>query len=144
MGCRYLAGVWEESFISDLAWKASWNRGSPATKPMTDMPSWSWASIEGAVDTNLDFTEPLGHRNEIARLMDVHGTPRTANRFGDIKDAWATVEGLVFSAESVNHDLTDGRSYKVWFEGSDKLGSAKSLGLCTRHYPRPRRHCFGL
>lgn len=43
---RYLAGLWEETIISSLLWRA----GHPCHRPATyRAPSWSWASIDGPV-----------------------------------------------------------------------------------------------
>jgi hypothetical protein len=45
---RYIAGLWERTLLSDLAWH---NSRYPAARPSTFCaPTWSWASIKSAVD----------------------------------------------------------------------------------------------
>lgn len=47
---RYLAGLWEDSLIQDLAWCNSHSHDQ-APKPSTwRAPSWSWASIDNQVE----------------------------------------------------------------------------------------------
>lgn len=76
VGCRYLAGIWEEDLIRGLSWTAAWfyssEMGQPLTRPLetskieqklltervTRAPSWSWASVEGTVRVDAsDFGE---------------------------------------------------------------------------------------
>lgn len=64
VGCRYLAGLWEDDLVRGLSWVSMWmyasNRGKPLTRPVASKkeqhskkivraPSWSWASVDGAV-----------------------------------------------------------------------------------------------
>ncbi|KAL9616493.1 MAG: hypothetical protein Q9160_008636 [Pyrenula sp. 1 TL-2023] len=65
LGCRYLAGIWEDDMIRGMSWMTvqAYNKhmGQPLTRPttstkehlprkkLTRAPSWSWASVEGCV-----------------------------------------------------------------------------------------------
>ena len=54
IGGRYLAGIWETEICRQLGWAIM---DSVATRPSTyRAPSWSWASIDGKVNTSqLEF-----------------------------------------------------------------------------------------
>ncbi|KAL9620972.1 MAG: hypothetical protein Q9160_004490 [Pyrenula sp. 1 TL-2023] len=64
VGCRYLAGLWEDDLVRGLSWVSMWmyasNRGKALTRPVVSKkeqhskkivraPSWSWASVDGAI-----------------------------------------------------------------------------------------------
>ncbi|KAK0502226.1 heterokaryon incompatibility protein-domain-containing protein [Armillaria luteobubalina] len=48
---RYIAGLWEHQLPSSLMWYS--RLGTECRPPCYRAPSWSWASIEGAVDVEL-------------------------------------------------------------------------------------------
>ncbi|PTB41750.1 hypothetical protein M441DRAFT_89475 [Trichoderma asperellum CBS 433.97] len=45
---RYLAGLWEATFIIDSCW--SMDEFSRRPKELRNIPSWSWASVTGGID----------------------------------------------------------------------------------------------
>ncbi|PMD17228.1 HET-domain-containing protein, partial [Hyaloscypha hepaticicola] len=46
MGCRYLAGPWEDSLVAQLVWS---NHGESLRATTYQAPSWSWASRPGKI-----------------------------------------------------------------------------------------------
>jgi hypothetical protein len=84
LGCRYLAGLWEDDLVRGLLWLSRNDVvfGAPVSKrkvllsrpverntkkphvlgqPATRAPSWSWASVEGPVLTS-SFNQPDKYR----------------------------------------------------------------------------------
>lgn len=50
--CRYLAGLWEDNFLSDLQWFSRSLDGAPTKNrryPEYVAPTWSWASVAGPI-----------------------------------------------------------------------------------------------
>jgi hypothetical protein len=50
--CKYLYGLWEDDLITGLTWKTISLRNSRIERAIDRAPSWSWASIDGAVSTS--------------------------------------------------------------------------------------------
>ncbi|KIN07080.1 hypothetical protein OIDMADRAFT_150338 [Oidiodendron maius Zn] len=48
-GDRYLAGLWEQSLIDDLAWNPCYNLPTKPRPEVFRAPSWSWASVTESV-----------------------------------------------------------------------------------------------
>jgi hypothetical protein len=44
-GDRYLAGLWEQSLIDDLAWNSCYNMPTLPRPEVFRAPPWSWASV---------------------------------------------------------------------------------------------------
>jgi hypothetical protein len=76
---EYIAGLWKDSILEDLLWQAD----KPASRPALDLraPSWSWASVVGAVSYN-NMPE-YGH----ARVVDVDCTPAGSDPTGELSCA---------------------------------------------------------
>ncbi|PSN64672.1 HET-domain-containing protein [Corynespora cassiicola Philippines] len=51
---RYIAGLWQETLLEDLLWRAAHPNSQLCTSDDSKVPSWSWASISGEVK----FIEP--------------------------------------------------------------------------------------
>jgi len=95
----YVCGLWRQRLADGMTWRS----GAFGTNPPTPgrltksyrAPSWSWASIEGPVDTCYDreaVYEPIFH----VELTDV--VPATSNRYGDVASASARVVGHMVPA----------------------------------------------
>lgn len=88
---RYLAGLWEDSLVQDLSWRAIWTpRPSVdvAPKPSTwRAPSWSWASI----DTQVGFSSNFKPR---CTVISVDCTGKGTNPFGEVLSGTLTLHGL--------------------------------------------------
>jgi hypothetical protein len=69
---RYLAGLWERDLVMDLQWSCSRDQNRSDGKPRRMLrakdyvaPSWSWASVDGAVDDFVHVWEDEGDNGGI-------------------------------------------------------------------------------
>lgn len=95
MGSRYVAGLWQDSIIQDMAWKqVSATDGTCSPLP-TDYraPSFSWASID--YWSYYPFTTFHGdwHLIPSCSVLDVGTVVPGHNPFGKVSDAWITIQG---------------------------------------------------
>lgn len=91
-GLRYVAGLWKENIIQELVWAQEWGHLTPLP-PDYVAPSFSWASI------NLDVTSSYEGDDRIWKLdpchstiCDVESVALGRNPFGQVSDAWLTVQ----------------------------------------------------
>jgi hypothetical protein len=90
---RYLAGLWEQTLIPDLAWSTG-HSGVPPERPPYRAPSWSWASVDGPVGTAAPTTTL--QKPSTLVVHDVYIEPKSWDaRFGAVVDARLTVTGMV-------------------------------------------------
>lgn len=69
----YLAGLWKNYVIDQLFWSAS---ASAVRSPTYRAPTWSWASIDGPVISNFNWSDVGGEgerqrSREMAKILDV-------------------------------------------------------------------------
>jgi hypothetical protein len=71
---RYLAGLWEDTFLDDLNWMVPIQAGDEDTRsrrPKSTTPSWSWASLGSAnILWKYEFKE-----NPVCKIVEVSCTP---------------------------------------------------------------------
>ena len=81
-GEEYVAGLWRSTFLSDLLWLVS-DGASRARLSEFRAPTWSWASVEGAVyshdpgsidDLEISFMATVENINIVAHAKDRHKT----------------------------------------------------------------------
>jgi hypothetical protein len=91
-GDDYLAGLWRSNLIEGLLWRTSKPRYSIGAYRA---PSWSWASVDGAVGTmNLGAsTEDINEWTDIATVLDCQVTLKGRNPFGEVSAGWLKIEG---------------------------------------------------
>ncbi|KAH8743415.1 heterokaryon incompatibility protein-domain-containing protein [Hyaloscypha sp. PMI_1271] len=96
-GCEqdYFAGLWRETFLAHLLWKAKkildgYDESTVRLENVYVAPSWSWASIEGPVEFDLDeIAEPLLH------ILEVTTTLASGDRFGNLIGGSLVVRGVL-------------------------------------------------
>lgn len=54
---EYIAGMWRNTLLEDLRWTAA---RSATPRPLSNIPSWSWASVTGAI--GYGFSDPSWKR----------------------------------------------------------------------------------
>jgi hypothetical protein len=93
-GYEYLAGVWRQELPAALLWeKKGWNYlKSPAGYRA---PSWSWASLEGAIrvpfdSTDLELDDPYFWISSVISAECSYWPPDTLST---VKSAWLDIEG---------------------------------------------------
>ena len=109
---EYYAGIWEHNIIINLQWEAT-NTNRSKRHGTYVSPSFSWASISGAViwytDTETPATEAT---HDFATIVDVSCTSITSDPFGAISDGHITLRGRVVDMkidESKIQWVPDGR-----------------------------------
>jgi hypothetical protein len=119
---QYLAGLWKENIVEQLAWFVStWD----VTRPKTyRAPSWSWASVNGRIHFRQEYWET---RIDHIRLVDAQVTATKSGPFGEVENAFLQLlsRALVKARVSVDQDLEKGNlqasgfelpSYNVWYD----------------------------
>ena len=109
---RYLAGLWQDTFVEDLLWHRRrmqrWGEAvgtlSCARPAIWRAPTWSWASITGAVEFQYDERAERNH-DFTSHIQDfntkmLHTSEDTT---GQVKEARLTISGRVASAK-IRHD----------------------------------------
>lgn len=91
MGLRYVAGLWKENIVKDLAWKQdSW---TDLPLPTNDMaPSFSWASINGRVSYVFQKYDWVWRWIPCSSISDVGAVSPGRNPFRKVSDAWITIQ----------------------------------------------------
>lgn len=147
---HYLAGLWDNDLVFQLAWINVEGHTTPPRKHIGDAeyvaPSWSWASIEAPSQPRRIFNSD---RNLIA-LADVLASKvalKTDFAFGSVTGGWLRLRGRLkgvkaastkalydWDKSSKSTSLTDETTReKLWFcsdtvEGYELVASRKSIG----------------
>lgn len=95
MGFRYVAGLWEENIIQDLAWtRVSWSKSTLSPLPIRyRAPSFSWASINDRICYFFGAYHKSWHWISYSSVSDIRSVVPGQNRFGKVIDAWITIRG---------------------------------------------------
>ncbi|ORY09167.1 heterokaryon incompatibility protein-domain-containing protein, partial [Clohesyomyces aquaticus] len=87
LGPTYLAGLWHEHLAAQLLWRV-WDDKKSARPEQYRAPSWSWASIDGWIMPEREFSE----ERVAIEIIDCTTTPVDARvPYGAIKSASLTV-----------------------------------------------------
>lgn len=113
----YLAGLWQSNFLEGLTWYPAPNSISverklppedqpwPPQMPFKDVPSWSWAAVNGSV---AHFGSEVHHWN--AKLESAVVEPMNKNPYGVVKGgARVTLSGWSIKVIISESDHVDGR-----------------------------------
>ncbi|KAK0236516.1 heterokaryon incompatibility protein-domain-containing protein [Armillaria nabsnona] len=89
---RYLAGLWEHQLPGSLLWHIP-HRGESRCRPgIYRAPSWSWAAIDGRIDSR----ECWFMAEDICTIIHCTVTPaRSDNAFGEVVDGYLVLETIV-------------------------------------------------
>lgn len=94
MGLRYVAGLWEESIVKDLAWKQDSCLPLPLlTNNMA--PSFSWASINRRVSYVFGQYDHVWRWIPCSSISDIGAGLPGRNPFGKVSDAWITIQAPI-------------------------------------------------
>lgn len=97
-GDYYLAGLWKGDVVGGLLWAASTTEKLQRTTEYR-APSWSWASVEGAIyyEGILAWnSEDLGVPPEFElEVLDAQSKPAGLNPFGAVHGGHITIRGLL-------------------------------------------------
>lgn len=122
-----IAGLWRESFLSDLLW----NVERPSMKQKNEgsyrAPTWSWASRVGEVLNTQDLG--MYTRTWKAKLLDAAVIGKAVN--GQIEGGYARLKGMMRKVKLVKEDNEgyDDCDYRMTWTWKDDDGKEKEEGL---------------
>lgn len=103
----YLCGHWRADLEENLAWSSgayASNPPSPGRLPERyRAPSWSWASIEGPVDTCFDYEDDY---EPIFKVLEAGITPIGKNTRADACDGFVRVSGYLLPGTMTSSVIT--------------------------------------
>ncbi|KAJ4993159.1 hypothetical protein SVAN01_01511 [Stagonosporopsis vannaccii] len=109
-GDRYLAGLWESSFVEDLLWR-SISTGKKGLQPRPDKwraPTWSWASVDSAVGTRgYEYNHGNDHGSSLVPCIDVlavNCVPAGEDITGELSSGYVVLRGWIMAARLRMHD----------------------------------------
>jgi hypothetical protein len=133
----YLAGLWKGDLARDLLWHVT----STGTRPSGyQAPSWSWASVEGAVVFNnsgaRSSDSPLA-----VEILDAYVDSGNKGPFGVLKGACLKVAAPIFQVSLHDQNMTAGghpSPQKLAINGRAYSKSEKNLSISVEDEQR----CF--
>ncbi|KAL9079693.1 MAG: hypothetical protein Q9157_001419 [Trypethelium eluteriae] len=105
IGARYLAGVWENDIVRELAWRILSNEMvKPPAILSSDYiaPSWSWAAASRGIHFAFDNRDKPMHTG--IRVVDSDVTIKGLNPLGAVEHGWIDLKGMVLDCV-VEQDL---------------------------------------
>ncbi|KAK0715200.1 heterokaryon incompatibility protein-domain-containing protein [Lasiosphaeris hirsuta] len=104
---RYLAGLWEKTFLDDVAWMVV--PASLDKQPKSGhLPSWSWASVSLRVMYRGPFTAKL------ARVHEVSYAARGPSHLGDAAEAAVTLEAILLDVSRLGRHFPPEHAMDTW------------------------------
>jgi hypothetical protein len=88
IGCRYLAGLWETEFVSQLLWE---NAANSTRSTTYQAPSWSWASRSGKVK----FPREGRYGKVAVNLLDIGVSTVGGSKFGQVTSGFVKMVGCL-------------------------------------------------
>lgn len=122
-GDRYFAGLWRESLAEEIRWRSL----DPQKRPQYRAPSWSWAAIDGPVDSY--FFDPQDGGIEYAHVLSVSVIHSGKDTFGAVLDGNLSLRcGLIVGGTIAAHDVA--RSTRTTCPICPQRKSNVDLGIC--------------
>jgi hypothetical protein len=127
LNSSYLAGLWEFDLAKELMWASSWSAfGSDLSLPSIEdgyAPSWSWASVSGAVRFVPEAQRPRFHL--VWKVHSVQFRRLGLDPFGRGEGSIA-IEGHLLPLRWASETL-------VWFSPADNEDCTKPVLFCADH-----------
>ena len=114
----YLAGLWRKELPSGLMW-ATRNglqaNGELTYRPKTyRAPSWSWASIEGAIQISPQVSPGEERWVELCQILEAKTTPLGQDSTGQVSDGYIKVRGRLLGTEKLSfHTSPKGKVVQI-------------------------------
>jgi hypothetical protein len=137
-GDTYLAGLWKAALHFELMWlqDPAADDFHHARRPtIYRAPSWSWASVEGAIA----FSGPFENENLVAEVVQCRVSPvDPSNAFGEVSDGRLVIRGPLRSLDAnliqdyFHINSTDHREVslaKLYLDGDEVLPSSTAVSL---------------
>ncbi|KAK0627887.1 heterokaryon incompatibility protein-domain-containing protein [Immersiella caudata] len=114
---RYLAGLWEDTIIFDLAWAGHGERANPWYAP-----TWSWASLQGGRMSHVMIAYKGTTHQKEAQLVCIDIKPDVPDATGLLQYGVITLRGLI-AGFPLLHEPTSGRDTdRFYIEDTDGTG----------------------
>lgn len=159
LGCRYVAGMWEQDVVDQLPWYLTPVEAPGSRDEVRAMgPSWSWVSVNGCVIHRLKYLsyEPRTRRVEVEKLEVDYASD---NSFGAVTRAelslrcralyYGKLGEFEYFQENIGsclfgNDKMPGRlSIDVWWDSAGGYGTEEQAYLLPTHYI-PKSGLWGL
>ncbi|KAI3318151.1 HET-domain-containing protein [Xylariaceae sp. AK1471] len=143
----YVAGMWRVGLEYQLLWYVPRAERRPGNRSLL-APSWSWASVDGAVGSRLFRSPETGPPNSWSlydcEIVDCTTNPTTSDRFGEVNGGvltiWCAVLGKIgpyldtvrFKAGRSQHE--EDFNGKVYLDSSDSPPSELFMVLIGEEY----------
>lgn len=105
MPYRYLAGLWDTNILEQLTWININGRTTSPRKRVRDTdyvaPSWSWASVEAAVQSYSIFPS-VNTQIALADVLASDVVLETDYAFGFVKAGWVRMRGRLNRVKATN------------------------------------------
>ena len=114
----YLAGLWRKQLPSALMWTTRNGlqaNGEITYRPETyRAPSWSWASIEGAIQIFPEASPEEEQWVEFCQVLDAKTTPLGEDSTGQVCDGYIRVRGRLLGTEDLSfHTSPKGKVVQI-------------------------------
>ena len=119
-GSQYVAGLWRESLPNALVWSNATEFGPEKYPAILSGPSWSWASIQGAVCSQMTFHDHA--ENSVRTLACVHDVQCCVpgqNPFGEVESGMLDISGPALETILQGGEQHDGWRYRLGFRLAD-------------------------
>jgi hypothetical protein len=126
---EYIGGIWKELLPGCLFWKVAANNTSRLD--CSYAPTWSWASVIGAVELNKLL---MSNSLPSTKIESVQWTPATKNRFGKLSDARLTITGILVNV-SIAPREDDSAKFTILFPVETGFVFSDQLLDSSRAFP---------
>jgi hypothetical protein len=115
VGSEYLAGLWKDNLPMELCWSVDYISSPSSTSQLLPTsfiaPSWSWASVKGA----LSFVDPNPNCpfESLITILDAKSSVPGLNPYGEVADGYLVAQGWVVPMAINCNDPHDCWSYTV-------------------------------
>ena len=140
--CDYYSGLWQKGLPNHLLWLTRHLQAGKASRPESYIaPSWSWASLKGAVT----FLDPGSGMTPYVTVLQCHVVSAVSQQFGQVSDGYLRLRGplaqasFIESEEKLNSYTQNEPWHPVAFrtQGSEPRLTIK-LTLHVDVYPQPK------
>ncbi|KAL6707990.1 hypothetical protein ACN47E_003664 [Coniothyrium glycines] len=122
---EYLAGLWKSNLASDLLWHGSYAAGRGPTAVALGTwraPSFSWASLDTAIDYTVLDEEEFETFRPLVSLMSTAIVPAGLNPLGAISSASLTIRGPSICATLCAEQNQGIWGYTLLIKGTSSIG----------------------
>jgi Heterokaryon incompatibility protein (HET) len=128
-GSTYIAGLWKEHLLDDLAWQR--DPGSQfAPMSVYVAPTFSWASIVGMANYRLGRHAYSGTRIPHSEILDAHCTVMGNSPYSRLKDGSLTIRGPTLLAKLRSFAPQDATTYELLIGDTVYTPSTDQRTIC--------------